>query len=73
MTSPSDVDLLQQARAKAQALLDRLLEQQADLDRSPPQLPPDQLAQGQQAFDQAVDAAKRTLENINQALEVATH
>ncbi|HEY7119834.1 MAG TPA: hypothetical protein VH475_24805 [Tepidisphaeraceae bacterium] len=68
MTPSEDDQLLRDARAKAQKLLAGLIAQCHDLDRFAGQLAPDRLAQGQQAFANAIDSARRTLDGIDQAL-----
>jgi hypothetical protein len=65
--------LLRDARAKAQKLIAQLLAQQEDLDRFSSQqqivLSPEQLAQGKQAFAQAIESTRKTLQGIDAALE----
>jgi ABC-type transporter Mla subunit MlaD len=63
-----DAQLLRDARAKAEKLLAGLVAQSHDLDRFARQLAPDKLARGHQAFAEAIDSARRTLDNIDQAL-----
>jgi hypothetical protein len=57
--------MLADAIAKARRLVAELERQQRELAESPPahhaNLPPEQLAAGKQAFDNAVAAARRTL------------
>jgi hypothetical protein len=70
--TPSDRELLGDAKSKAQKLIDQLVAQQQDLDRfaSTRQivLAPDKLAAGQQAFARAIESTRRTLEGIDKAL-----
>ena len=60
--------LLIDARSRAQSLLDDLLRQKGELDASPPALTPAQLDAGRQALRNSVDAARRMLHSIDQAL-----
>jgi hypothetical protein len=63
-----DAQLLRDARAKAEKLLAGLVAQAQDLDRFARQLAPDKLAQGREAFANAIASARRTLDGIDQAL-----
>jgi ABC-type transporter Mla subunit MlaD len=67
-----DAQLLRDARAKAEKLLAGLVAQSSDLDRFARQVAPDKIARGHQAFADAIASARRTLDNIDQAL-AATH
>lgn len=71
---PNDADLLRDAKAKAQRLLEGLLAQRQDLDRQPVhvQLDPAKLALGRDAFARAIDAARHTLHSIDAALKLAS-
>jgi len=68
MPSREDVGHLSTARARAQSLLDDLLRQQAELDAAPPALSAAQLELGRLHLSKAVDAARRLLHSIDQAL-----
>ena len=59
--------MLTDAIAKARKLVAELERQQKELEASPPQLPPDQLAEGKQAFDNAVASARRMLRALEDA------
>ena len=59
--------MLADAIAKARKLVAELERQQAELEASPPKLPPDQLAEGTQAFDNAVASARRMLQALEDA------
>lgn len=63
--------MLADAIAKARKLVAELERQQRELAESPPphhqQLPPEQLAEGKQAFDNAVAAARRMLKSLEDA------
>ena len=63
-----DAQLLRDARAKAEKLIAGLVAQSQDLDRFARQLAPDKLARGHQAFADAIDSARRTLDHLDQAL-----
>lgn len=73
MIFPDDLNLLAQARQRAQTLLDDLLRKQAELDASLPNLSPAQLEAGRQALCNAVDSARRMVHSIDQALAAAEH
>jgi hypothetical protein len=60
------------ARVKAEALVAKLLQQQAEVEASPPDLPPEKLATGRMALQKAIEAAQRMLENLDAALKIAT-
>ena len=60
--------LLRDARSKAAALMATLIAQRDDLARFAPQIAPDKQAAGQQAFANAIESTRRTLEQIDQAL-----
>ena len=68
-------ELLQDARGKAQQLLDNLVAQQKDLDafasRQQALVPTDKLATGRQALARAIESTRRTLEQIDQASHTA--
>jgi ABC-type transporter Mla subunit MlaD len=68
MPSSDDTQLLTDARAKAKNLLDALIAQRQDLDRFADHLAPDKLAQGRQAFANAIESARQALDGIDQAL-----
>jgi hypothetical protein len=71
MTVPSPIDetqLLRDARSKAERLMVNLIAQRDDLERFAPQIDPDKRALGQQAFANAIDSIRKTLDGIDQAL-----
>ena len=63
--------MLADAIAKARKLVSEFERQQRELAASPPphdqQLPPEQLAEGKRAFDNALAAARRMLESLEDA------
>jgi hypothetical protein len=59
--------MLVEAQQKASALVDRLREQQAEIDANPPDLPPEQLAAGRAAMRKAIESAERTLAALRAA------
>lgn len=63
----AELALLSEAMLKAQHLVDELRKAKAETDASPPDLPPDQLAQGKHAMEMAVKSAERMLEALHQA------
>jgi hypothetical protein len=64
--------LLRDARANAQRLLAGLIARRDDLDRSADQLATDTRVTGRQAFARAIDAARRTVDGLDRALNTAT-
>jgi len=72
MDSRESLEMLTDAHRRAEKLVRGLLEQQADLAAHPPHLPPDKLAQGQLAMANAVAAARRALQNLDDALRIAS-
>jgi molecular chaperone GrpE (heat shock protein) len=60
------------ARAKAEELVAKLLQQQAEVEASPPDLPAEKLAAGRLALQKAIESAQRMLENLDAALKIAT-
>ena len=59
--------MLTEAIAKARKLVAELERQQTELEAAPPDLPPEQFAEGKQAFDNAVAAARRMLQALGDA------
>ena len=59
--------MLADAIAKARKLAAELERQQKEIEASPPDLPPDQFAEGKQAFDNAVASAQRILKALEDA------
>lgn len=65
--------LLRDARSKAESLIADLVEQRRDFDRSASQIDPAKLASGQEAFTNAIDAARQTVAEIDRALQPVAH
>ena len=65
------MELLGQAKARAERLLSELIKHQSELEKSPPNLPPEKQAAGQLAVNNAVDSARRALESLDSALRIA--
>jgi hypothetical protein len=63
--------LLRDAREKARALVDRLVQEQAEVEKNPPAIAAADLAEGRAAMARAVAAARRTLQAIDAALAVS--
>lgn len=63
--------MLADARAKAQLMIERLVEQQAQIEANPPKISPENLAAGRQAMNNAIAAARRTLAAIEAAIAAA--
>jgi hypothetical protein len=59
--------MLADAIAKARKLVAELARQQKEIEAAPPDLPPEELAEGRQAFDNAVAAARRMLQSLEDA------
>ena len=72
VTQEDAAQLLRAAREKAAKLLADLLAKQEDMDRqpSPAHLDPAKLAQGREAFANAITSARRTLDAIDNALKL---
>jgi hypothetical protein len=68
---PEMQKMLKEARAKAEHLVRELLKQQAEVEANPPKLSPEQLELGRLAFQKAIDAAQRTLKNLDDAQRIA--
>ena len=62
--------LLTEALGRAKTLLERLIVEQAQIERDPPKIAPEALAEGRAAMAKAIAAARRTVEAIESALEV---
>jgi hypothetical protein len=69
MPAPDDnqEQMLTEAIAKARKLVAELERQQKEIEAAPPDLPPQQFAEGKQAFDNAVASARRMLEALEDA------
>ena len=68
-----EMKVLTEARQRAQRLLDEMLKQQADLLQNPPKhLEPDKVELGKTAMQKAIDAARRTVQNVDDALKLAS-
>jgi len=61
-------EMLTEARAQMQRLLDELLHKQSQLAEPSARMTPAQLAEGQKAIDDAIVAARAALDTINEAL-----
>ena len=59
--------MLRLAHDKAKKLLDDLLKRQADLDANPPKISAENLAQGREAFQNAIASARRCLAALEDA------
>ena len=65
--NPPDEDpaaLLAQIRERAERLLNQLIFEQRELDRNPPQISAEVLREGRAAMQQALTAARRTVEAL---------
>jgi hypothetical protein len=69
--SESELAVLGEARRKAAALLAEIVSKNQELERNPPKLSDDKLAEGREAMQRATEAAQRLLENIDRALAEA--
>lgn len=59
--------MLKQALEKAESLVQKLRQQQAEVEANPPNLPPKQLAAGREALSNAIAAAERTMAALHAA------
>lgn len=73
MSTDSDYDLpmLTDALAKARRLVDGLEKMKTESQTAPPDLPPEKLAEGKMALDNALASAGRALQALEKAYEVA--
>jgi hypothetical protein len=74
MVSRPDEDpdqMLDDAIARARKLVEELERQRAEVEANPPNIPPDQLAQGRHAFEMALASARRMLLALEDAAEVS--
>jgi len=62
--------MLADAIAKGRKLVGELQRQQKEIEASPPDLSPDQFAEGKQAFDNAAVSARRMLKALEDAAEL---
>jgi hypothetical protein len=69
--SEDEIQQVLEARAGAQKLLDELLQRQKEIEANPPDISAKQLAEGRAAFQKAIDAARRTLTSLEEAMRVA--
>lgn len=73
MPSEQDIQILLQARERAQKLLDEMVQKLAEVQASPPPISPEQLRTGLEAMENAIASARRMLHNLDQALEIAVN
>lgn len=66
-----DLPMLTEALAKARRLVEGLEKLQADKGTNPPDLPPEKLAEGKMALDNALASARRALKALDEAYEIA--
>jgi hypothetical protein len=69
MNARNEQQLLRDAQAKAQKLMDRLIAQRDDLERSGLALAPEKLARGKAVFAEAIQSTRKTLQEIEHALQ----
>ncbi len=65
-----EVQMLIEARARAQQMLDELVRRQAEIEAAAADLSEEQLAEGRAAFQKATESARRVVENLDQALKL---
>ena len=70
-TDEDPAELLVLAREKAGKLMEQLIAEQAKIERDPPKISPEALAEGRQAMAHAIAAARRTIEAIDAAIATA--
>jgi hypothetical protein len=63
--------LLAEARVRAEKLLNHLVAEQAEIEKNPPKISAEALVEGRAAMAKAIDAARRTVEAIEAAIEEA--
>jgi len=59
-----EVQMLIEARARAQQMLDELVRRQAEIEAAAADLSEEQLAEGRAAFQKATESARRVVENL---------
>jgi hypothetical protein len=70
-SSPAVQAMLDEAREKARRLVQKLREQEVELEAHPPQLPLEKLLEGRQAMRKAVESAERMLANLEAATAIS--
>jgi hypothetical protein len=68
---PDELGLFRGAKENAEKLVTELLARRAELNRSDPTVPEDQLAAGRTALDRAIESAKRMVESLDAAIRAA--
>ena len=67
----AEAQMLAMAREKARRLQADLSAKQAELDANPPAVPPEQLVQGRAAMRNAIAAATRMIQSLDDAAAIA--
>jgi ABC-type transporter Mla subunit MlaD len=67
---PQELQMLIEARARAQQMLDELVRRQAEIEAAAADLSAEQLAEGRAAFRKATESARRVVDNLDQALKL---
>lgn len=65
-----ELAMLSEAMQKATKLMEELKRLQADADANPKDLPPDQLAEGREALQNAIASTERMLSSLQEAAAV---
>ena len=65
--TPFEAAMLSDAMLRAQRLIDELKKQQNEIAASPPNPPPEQLAEGREALQAAIQSAERMLAGLHEA------
>lgn len=70
MDERDELKLLEEARQKASRIVNDLAQKHAELEANPSLIPPDRLEEGRAALENALNAARRMLKNIEDALAI---
>ena len=64
-------EMLADAIDRARKLVADMERQRAEVEANPPKIPPEQLAEGREAFEKAIASARRMLQALEDAAEVS--
>jgi hypothetical protein len=66
-SDPKYIAMLRDAHTKHERLLSELRKFLADMEANPPKLPPEQLEEGRQAIQNAIESARGVLKSLDEA------
>jgi len=70
MAGPSQTELMRDALERARRLLRELGQQRDEVEANPPDIPPEQLAQGRMALNNAIASARHMLQALIEAEQI---